>query len=98
VREQIPFVTVIFNDDSLSLIHVAQRRRGLPNYGVDYGHVDFAAAAAGFGVWARRVATLPEFDAAMREALTLGAPAVIDALIDPTEYHQHIAPAPRTAR
>jgi thiamine pyrophosphate-dependent acetolactate synthase large subunit-like protein len=38
------------------------------------------------GAWARRVATMEELDAAVREALTLDRPAVIDAVVDPAEY------------
>jgi acetolactate synthase-1/2/3 large subunit len=86
VRERIHFVTVVFNDSSLSLIDSAQQRRGYPTLGVRYGHVDFAAASAGFGAWSRRVETLEELDAAVHEARQVDRPAVIDALVDPASY------------
>jgi len=86
VRERLHFVTVVFNDSSLSLIDAAQQRRGHPTLGVKYGAVDFAAAAAGFGAWARRVETLDQLERAVREALTVDRPAVIDAIVDPAEY------------
>lgn len=86
VRERLHFVTVVFNDSSLSLIDTAQQRRGHPTHGVRYGSVDFAVASAGLGAWSRRVETMPELDAAVREALTLDRPAVIDAVVDPAEY------------
>lgn len=57
VRERLHFVTVVFNDNSLSLIDTEQQRRGLPVNGVRYGSVDFAAAAAAMGAWGRRVST-----------------------------------------
>jgi acetolactate synthase I/II/III large subunit len=98
VRERLPFITVVYNDSSLSLIEVAQRRRGYPRYGVGYGEVDFAAAAAGFGVWGCRVSTLDALDRAVTHALTLDGPAVIDAVVDPSEYHRHTAPIDRGAR
>jgi len=91
VRERLPVVIVVFNDSALSLIRVAQARRGLPDYGVGYGPVDFATVAAGLGAWSRRVTTLAEFDRALAEAWHAGRPAVIDALVDPTEYHAHAA-------
>jgi len=86
VRERIHFVTVVFNDSSLSLIDSAQQRRGYPTTGVRYGAVDFATASAGFGAWSRRVETLDELDAAVREAQRVGRPAVIDAIVDPASY------------
>jgi len=89
VRRHIPFVTVVYNDSALSLIQVAQARRGHPDYGVRYGSVDFAAAAAALGAWARRVTTLDQLAAAVTEARRLDVPAVIEVPIDPAEYHAH---------
>ena len=89
IREDLPFLTVVYNDNSLSLIRVAQESRGYPNYGVDYGPVDFAAVARGFGAWSRRVEALSEVDAAVKDALASGRPAVIDAVLDPAEYRAH---------
>jgi acetolactate synthase-1/2/3 large subunit len=86
VREQLHFVTVVYNDSSLSLIDAAQARRGYPTLGVRYGPVDFAAASAALGAWARRVETMGELDAAVAEARQLDRPAVIDAVVDPQEY------------
>ena len=92
VRERIHFVTVVYNDSSLSLIHVAQANRGHEPYGVDHGAVDFAAVASGLGAWSRRVRTLPELDAAVREGLTIDRPVVIDAIVDPGEYRVQNSP------
>jgi acetolactate synthase-1/2/3 large subunit len=89
VRERLHFTTVVFNDSALSLIDVAQRNRGYPTYGVKYGPVDFATVASGFGAWARRVQTLPELEAAIRESRAIDRPVVIDAAIDPAEYPAH---------
>jgi len=91
VRHRIPFVTVVYNDNALSLIRVAQARRGYADYGVRYGSVDFAAASAALGAWSRRVATLDELSAAVEEARALAVPAVIEVPIDPAEYHAHAA-------
>jgi acetolactate synthase-1/2/3 large subunit len=88
VREQLHFMTVVYNDSSLSLIHVSQANRGHEPYGVDHGSVDFAAVAAGFGAWARRVRTTSELDAAVREGMTIDRPVVIDAIVDPAEYRK----------
>jgi acetolactate synthase I/II/III large subunit len=86
VRENLAFVVVVFNDSSLSLIDASQQRRGHPTLGVRYGPVDFAAAAAGFGAWSRRVETLEALDTAVIDAQRAGRVAVIDATVDPREY------------
>jgi acetolactate synthase I/II/III large subunit len=88
VRERLHFMTVVYNDSSLSLIHVAQQNRHHAPYGVDHGSVDFAAVAKGLGAWSRRVTTMAELDAAVREGLTLDRPVVIDAVVDPGEYRK----------
>jgi acetolactate synthase-1/2/3 large subunit len=90
VREQLDLTIVVFNDSSLSLIDVAQQRRGYPTVGVRFSPVDFAAAARGFGAWARRVETMDDLAAALREAPRRG-PVVIDAVVDPAEYARQTA-------
>ncbi len=95
VRERLHFITVVYNDSSLSLIHVAQQNRGHVSYGVDHGSVDFAAVAAGFGAWSRRVQTIAELDRAVGEALAIDRPVVIDALVDPGEYRKQNSPFKR---
>ncbi len=92
VRERLPVMVVVYNDSALSLIRVAQARRGQPDYGVRYGPVDFAGAARAFGAWGRRVASLDELARAAAEGLASPGPAVIDVPIDPREYHAHAAP------
>jgi acetolactate synthase I/II/III large subunit len=92
VRERIHFMTVVYNDSSLSLIHVAQANRGHAPYGVDHGSVDFSAVAAAMGAWSRRVRTMAELDAAVREGLTIDRPVVIDVVVDPKEYRAHNSP------
>ena len=92
VRQRIPFVTVVYNDSALSLIQVAQERRGHTDYGVRYGSVNFAAASAALGAWSRRVHTLEELAAAVQDARAAneqGMPAVIEVPIDPREYRAH---------
>jgi acetolactate synthase-1/2/3 large subunit len=89
VRHRLRFVTVVYNDSALSLIQVAQERRGYPDYGVRYGDVDFAAASAALGAWSRRVRTMPDLEAAVKEAQGHPGPAVVEAIIDPVEYRPH---------
>ena len=92
VRLALKVVTIVYNDSSLSLIQIAQARRGLPERGVRYGPVDFAAAAAALGAWSRRVTALDALGPAVEEGRRSGRPVVIDVPIDPTEYQAHAAP------
>ncbi len=92
-RRGIHVITVVYNDSGLSLIRAVQEYRGHPNYGVDYGTVDFAAVAEAFGAWGARVESMADLDAAVAESLRIRRPAVLDVVIDPTEYRKHAAPA-----
>ncbi|UCC49257.1 MAG: thiamine pyrophosphate-binding protein, partial [Gemmatimonadota bacterium] len=92
-RHGIHFITVVYNDNGLSLIRVVQEYKGYPNYGVDFGAVDFNAAAEAFGAWSSRVETMDDLDRAVREGLRMRRPVVLDVVIDPTEYRTHAAPA-----
>ncbi len=93
VRHRIHFMTVVFNDNSLSMIRVSQELKGHPTYGVDYGPVNFAAASEALGAWARRVTTFEELDEAVRVGRQVDRPVVIEVPIDATEYRAHNAPA-----
>jgi acetolactate synthase I/II/III large subunit len=93
VRHGIHFVTVVYNDSALSLIEVAQQRRGLPDCGVRYGAVDFAAASAALGAWSRRVTTMEQLETAVKEAQRHSGPSVVEVMIDPAEYAAHAASA-----
>jgi acetolactate synthase-1/2/3 large subunit len=89
VRHRIALVIVVYNDSALSLIDVAQKRRGYPDYGVRYGPVNFAAAAGALGAWARRVQTIEELQESVKIARGHDGPAVVEVLIDPAEYVAH---------
>jgi len=89
VRHRINIVIVVYNDSALSLIDVAQKRRGYPDYGVRYGPVDFSAASVALGAWARRVSTMGELQDGVKSARAQDGPAVVEVLIDPSEYAAH---------
>ncbi len=88
-RRQIPVVVMVFSDTVLAAIKIAQTRRKLTPYGVDFGRPDYAGIAEAFGIVGRRVSDLDEVVPTCREAFSLGKPVVIDVPIDPQEYwHQ----------
>jgi acetolactate synthase-1/2/3 large subunit len=93
VRLRLAVPIVVFNDDGLSLIKVVERKKGYDEFGVGFGHVDFAAAGRALGARGRTVRTLDELSAAVTEALAADGPTVLDVPVDPTEYHAQTAKA-----
>lgn len=83
VREKIPVVCVVFNDQGLGNERAFQNELyGGRTFAVDYGDVDFAALARVLGAHGERVAHASELLPALKRALASGKPAVVDAVID----------------
>jgi acetolactate synthase-1/2/3 large subunit len=85
-RQRLPVVTVVFTDHSLSLIRLAQERKGVRPTGVDFRAPAFAAVAQGFGIEARRVASIGELSRAFAAALESREPWLLDVPVDAREY------------
>ncbi len=82
VRENIPVVCVVFNDQGLGNERAYQRDLyGGRLYGVDYKNPDFGALAKEFGAYGEQVRKPRELEGALRRALDSGKPAVIDVII-----------------
>jgi thiamine pyrophosphate-dependent acetolactate synthase large subunit-like protein len=83
VRENIPVVCVVFNDQGLGNERAYQRELyGGRLYAVDYGDVDFAALARTLGAFGERVERPGDLDAALQRAIASNRPAVVDVVID----------------
>jgi acetolactate synthase-1/2/3 large subunit len=89
-RRDVPVVAVVFTDTTLAAIKVAQTRRHIAPYGVDFGRPDYVRVAEAFGLVGRHVDALDEVMPSCREALASGRPVVIDVPIDPREYWQQM--------
>ena len=88
IRElNLPIVIVCLIDRSLSLIRVSQRKRGLPNYGVDFTPPDFAALASAFGIRGESPKTISDLRAVFQHALGDRRPALVQVEIDVNEYY-----------
>ena len=86
VRENLPVVTIIFNDRGLGNIREYQDRNYAGrHFGVDYAPVDYAAAARAFGAHGETVTDPDQVEPAIQRALASGKPAVLDMLVDPSE-------------
>lgn len=87
-RLRLPVVVLVLSDRSLYLIRMHQERMGVQATGVDFGPIDFAGIAPGFGARGARVGTWAEFDDAVTTALREDRPTVIEVLVDPADYRQ----------
>jgi acetolactate synthase-1/2/3 large subunit len=82
VQEKLPVVVVLVNDGSLTLIKAIQQRRYESRYiGVDLLNPDFQLLARAFGVRSWRVESDPAFAGALRQALDLDAPALVEVVL-----------------
>ncbi len=85
VREAVAFVTLIFHDDSYSLIGMKQQGKFGRTSHIRFGNPDFVRYAESFGAAGYRVAAADELQPILRDALACGRPAVIDCPVDYTE-------------
>jgi thiamine pyrophosphate-dependent acetolactate synthase large subunit-like protein len=83
VRENIPIVYVVFNDQGLGNERAFQNEHyGGRFYAVDYRNPDFGALARVFGAHGEQVKHPGDLEGAIERAFASGKPAVVDVLID----------------
>lgn len=87
---QVPVITIVLNDNSLALIDLKQEKLALERRGVTFASPSFAKVAAGFGIAAERVSSQSELEHALGAALGGRRPALIEALVDPSEYREQM--------
>ncbi len=87
-RLRLPIPILVLSDRSLYLIRMHQERKGFEAGGVDFGPIDYAGIAPGFGARGFRATTWAEFDEAVAAGLRGDRPTVIEVPIDPTDYRQ----------
>ncbi|HSH89795.1 MAG TPA: thiamine pyrophosphate-binding protein [Ramlibacter sp.] len=83
-------VVVVFNDASLTLISARQKRRKLPNAGVDFSKADFAQAANGFGALGIRVEQPQDLAPAFKRAFAHPGVALVDVVVNPDAYREQL--------
>jgi acetolactate synthase I/II/III large subunit len=88
VRAGAPFVTVVLEDGSYSLIKLAQERRGLEPYRMDFDPIDTVAIAKACGIEALRTTSGGELAAATARAIEQRRSLVIAVPIDYADYRR----------
>ncbi|HMC64386.1 MAG TPA: thiamine pyrophosphate-dependent enzyme, partial [Gemmataceae bacterium] len=82
VQENLPIIVILINDNSLTLIKAIQQRRYENRFiGVDLRNPDFQLLAKAFGVCSWQVDSDPDFEMALREAVALREPALIEVRV-----------------
>jgi thiamine pyrophosphate-dependent acetolactate synthase large subunit-like protein len=83
MRENIPVVYVVFNDQGLGNERAFQNEHyGGRFFAVDYNNPDFGALARVFGAHGEHVTRPDELEPALRRAFASGKPAIVDVMID----------------
>ncbi len=95
----IPVKTVVMNNGKLGMVRQFQRVFMKEKYAsTDLGkHVDFCTVARGFGVAAIRVERKEELGDALKKAVSLPGPVVIDVETDPDTYCFPMVPPGRNS-
>jgi acetolactate synthase-1/2/3 large subunit len=86
VRESLPIITVVWDDEEIGLIRVKQEIKGLPIYGVKLGGMNWERLAQGFGADGTVVDSENGLADALRAALKSGRTTVIAVRIDASGY------------
>jgi acetolactate synthase-1/2/3 large subunit len=86
VRENLPIIVVVLDDEQIGLIRIKQEIKGLPQYGVNIGGIDWEKLAQGFGADGILVDTENGLADALGAAVKSGRTTVIAARIDPSGY------------
>jgi thiamine pyrophosphate-dependent acetolactate synthase large subunit-like protein len=83
MREKIPVVYVVFNDQGLGNERAFQNEHyGGRFFAVDYNNPDFGALAKVFGAHGEHVTRPQDLEGALQRAFASGKPAIVDVMID----------------
>lgn len=89
-RYNLPVIIVVFSDGELNLIKVKQSWKELPPYATILYKGDLFDADKFFGIRVLKATTTRRMRSAIRKALSLKEPVIINAVVDPQEYDQLI--------
>ena len=86
VRENLPIIVVVFDDEEIGLIRVKQEIKGIPRHGVGLGGLNWTALAEGFGADGVIVETEHQLGDALQAAVKTGRTTLVAARIDGSAY------------
>lgn len=83
-----PFITVVLEDNSYSLIKLAQENRKLEPYRMDFGPIDNVKMAEACGVEAIRTSNPDELGSAVKRAVSHGKSLVVAVPVHYSDYRR----------
>ncbi|NLS06089.1 thiamine pyrophosphate-binding protein [Rhizobium sp. P32RR-XVIII] len=86
VRENLPIIVVVLDDQEIGLIRVKQEIKKIPKYGISVGGCDWEKLAQGFGADGVTVDTENGLQDALKVALKTGKTTVVAVRIDGSGY------------
>ncbi len=85
-RYNLPVIIVVFSDGELNLIKLKQSWKELPAYGTLLYREDLFGSDIFLGVKVLKANSQESMSKAIKTALSLNEPVIIDAIIDPDDY------------
>lgn len=79
----LPLKAVVYNNSSLGMVKLEMLVEGLPDFGTDHEHVNYAAIAEAIGIKAFRVESPDQVERVLREAFAHPGPVLVDVVTDP---------------
>lgn len=79
----LPLKAVVYNNSSLGMVKLEMLVEGLPDFGTDHEHVNYAAIAEAIGIKAFRVESPDQVEHVLREAFAHPGPVLVDVVTDP---------------
>jgi len=89
-RLNLPIIVVVFSDNALGLIKVKQKDAGYDPTAVQLKNPDFPMLIQAFGGQGFRARTEKEFDQAIERAMNSHKLSLIEAVLDPQTYGDHM--------
>jgi len=86
VKENVPVVTLILNDNAYGFIDWKQANMGLPKFGMELQNPDFVKYAESYGALGLRVESADDLIPKLKEAFASGRPAIVEC---PIEYSEN---------
>lgn len=79
----LPMKAVVFNNSSLGMVKLEMMVAGLPDFGTDHEHVNYADIANAAGMKGYRVERPEDIESTLREAFAHPGPVLVDVVTDP---------------
>ncbi|MGX1738008.1 pyruvate dehydrogenase [Corynebacterium flavescens] len=79
----LPVKIFVFNNSSLGMVKLEMLVQGLPEFGTDHDHVDFASIAEAVGIKHILIEDPKQARSQIREALDFNGPVLVDMVTDP---------------